>query len=196
MKKQTDMKFFKGEKITSETISTLDERTIERCYEIGREAVQSLVEAGDGIRNRCTVFLGWILAALASISGFLIFRMSGNDNQAISDDPLIIMAIYGVSACLVISIWLVLTTQKGFKVFGPGARPSNPIRSSVLDSLKSLSPQDKYKYILGWYLENIEFQYNANVNLIRKLMIFYRITLFAILIAIIGAIVLFLCILF
>ena len=108
----------------------------------------------------------------------------------------LIMAIYGVSVCLIISIWLVMTTQKGFKVFGPGARPSNPIRSSVMDSLKSLSPQDKYKYILGWYLENIEFQYNANVNLIRKLMIFYRITLFAILIAIVGAIVLFLCILF
>lgn len=184
---------FKGEEITTEAIAELDERVLEMCYDTGMKAIECLAANGDGIRRQCTTLLGWLIAALASLTGVLVYNFS----KQIEFNLITIMSAYGIFAITAIAIYLTITTQRGISTLGPGDHPSLPIRQEVRDCFDdNFKPENKYKFILGWYLNTMELQYNDHTAINHKLFTAYRRTLLFVLSAAIVGFILFCGLLF
>ena len=189
----TMAEIFKGEKLTTEAIAVLDERALEMCYDTGMKAIECLAANGDGIRRQCTTLLGWLIAALASLTGVLVYNFS----KQIEFNLITIMSAYGIFAITAIAIYLTITTQRGISTLGPGDHPSLPIRQEVRDCFdEGFEPEAKYKFILGWYLNTIELQYKDHTTINHKLFNAYRKTLLFVLIAAIVGFILFFVLLF
>lgn len=179
---------FKPEPITSERISQFDDRTIERCYEAGIRGIDALIETGRATRRNCITILGWIIAAMTSMLGFLIYHIvSGNPDIIIC-----IMAAYGILSSGAVAYRLYTGALSNVPIYHSGAEPSMLIRDEVVRSLKKFSPDEKYRYVLGWQLEVIQDDYEKNLAVNERLVRTYRSSVKLICLLLLSALVLFL----
>lgn len=149
---------YSPEKITTETISDLDERVIERCYDESNLYLQGLVELGREIQNKCITLLGWIIAAISSLIGCLFYTIINNTGTFIR----YCLIIYGLIAAAMVACKIISGALYNSFIGLPGEEPSHIIRKEIRPYADLRTKEQAYKYILGWELE--EKQYKIAVN--------------------------------
>ena len=180
-------KIFDGEFITTDRVNEFDDRTIERCYELGNTGIDAIIETGRAVRRNCITILGWVVAALTSLIGFLIYHITFGTADVI----LILMAVYGIIASALISYKIYSGALSNIPIYNSGAMPSMLIRTEIADELKTIPIERKYKYVLGYHLNVIQDKYKQNMALNERIVNVYRSSVKLICILLIGAAVLF-----
>ena len=180
-------KIFDGEFITTDRVNEFDARTIERCYELGNKGIDAIIETGRAVRRNCITILGWVVAVLTSLIGFLIYHITFGT----ADVVLILMAIYGIIASAVVAYKIYYGALSDIPVYHSGTMPSMLIRTEISDALKTMPIERKYKYVLGYHLNAIQDKYKQNMALNERIVDVYRSSVKLICILLIGAAVLF-----
>ena len=180
-------KIFDEEFITIDRLNEFDDRTIERCYELGNKGIDAIIETGRAVRRNCITILGWVVAALTSLIGFLIYHITFGTADVI----LILMAVYGIIASALISYKIYSGALSNIPIYNSGAMPSMLIRTEIADELKTIPIERKYKYVLGYHLNVIQDKYKQNMALNERIVNVYRSSVKLICILLIGAAVLF-----
>lgn len=180
-------KIFDEEFITIDRLNEFDDRTIERCYELGNKGIDAIIETGRAVRRNCITILGWVVAALTSLIGFLICHITFGTADVI----LILMAVYGIIASALISYKIYSGALSNIPIYHSGVMPSMLIRTEIADELKTIPIERKYKYVLGYHLNVIQDKYKQNLDLNERIVDVYRSSVKLICILLIGAAVLF-----
>lgn len=180
-------KNFDEEFITIDRVNEFDDRTIERCYELGSKGIDVIIETGRAVRRNCITILGWVVAALTSLIGFLICHITFGTADVI----LILMAVYGIIASALISYKIYSGALSNIPIYHSGVMPSMLIRTEIADELKTIPIERKYKYVLGYHLNVIQDKYKQNLDLNERIVDVYRSSVKLICILLIGAAVLF-----
>lgn len=180
-------KIFDEEFITIDRLNEFDDRTIERCYELGNKGIDAIIETGRAVRMNCITILGWVVAALTSLIGFLICHITFGTADVI----LILMAVYGIIASALISYKIYSGALSNIPIYHSGVMPSMLIRTEIADELKTIPIERKYKYVLGYHLNVIQDKYKQNLDLNERIVDVYRSSVKLICILLIGAAVLF-----
>ena len=187
-----DKNYFHGEPITSERISRFDLKTIEKCYEIGTKGNDNIVATGRATRQNCMTILGWLIAAFTSLIGAFFYQFL----TGIEYLSLIIITGYGIVATGLIIWRLIKGSLYKVYIYNSGDMPSILIRDENMRSLDKIPDEEyeegeKYTYVLGWYLENIQIKYRQNESVCKRIVRTYRSTIISIATALAIAVVLF-----
>lgn len=155
--------------------------------------LNSLESTCQGILSKCTSFLGWAIAAFASLCAVLVSVIASD-----SPSPLLLaMSIYGVLAVAAVIAILFAGPLTGCETYGAGGLPSDILREDVFSQLDGCSKKEHQSCILGWYLMDLQWKIDFDKKANDKLVFWYRTSILSFVAAVaIGFILLAILVLF
>ena len=162
------------------------------AFEQAEKKLDKQMETFDKVTNRNTTVLRWLLIAICSLMGILASQTYGAEKN-----PIVLwLSIYGLSALIVIAIFLVVTGLFNKDMITSGSGPGVLLSSGRQEDMTQDGREDKLYALQEFHLETLQNSILFNRETLSKVIWAYRRTVIAIVVAtVIGAIglVLMLC---
>ena len=154
----------------AEKLDLLDAETIRDLLSEANQYLNAISATNDRIVGRSTTFLGWAIAALASLCAVLVSLLASGSAPWLS----LVLIIYGIVAVSSVIAVLLRGALTRTSWFGPGGQPSIMIRDDVSDRVRDADDDVRARHILGWHLMEQQWKIDYDLAVNSRLLRVYR----------------------
>lgn len=176
LRKTTDVKTGKVETASDDfrqQIDNVDPLMIDYAIAEGKEAIESISASVDSTQNKVITVIGWMIAALISLSGVLVVQLAAIDKDA----RMIIINAYSIFAIGVPVVIMIRRILYKVEIYTKGYQPSKLLDKDVVKWINQnyTTSEDKLKALKSMYLEKIQMMLDADYKIMRQVVNTYRI---------------------
>lgn len=176
LRKTTDVKTGKVETASDDfrqQIDNVDPLMIDYAITEGKEAIESISASVDSTQNKVITVIGWMIAALVSLSGVLVVQLAAIDKDA----RMIIINAYSIFAIGVPVVIMIRGILYKVEIYTKGYQPSKLLDKDVVKWINQnyTTSEDKLKALKSMYLEKIQMMLDADYIIMRQVVNTYRI---------------------
>lgn len=154
-------------------IDNVDPLMIDYAIAEGKESIESISASVDSTQNKVITIIGWMIAALISLSGVLVVQLAAIDKDA----RMIIINAYSIFAIGVPAVFMIRQILYNVEIFTKGYQPSKLLDKDVIKWINQncTASEDKLKSLKSMYLEKNQMMLDADYKIMRQVVNTYRI---------------------
>ena len=176
LRKTTDVKTGKVETASDDfrqQIDNVDPLMIDYAIAEGKDAIESISASVDSTQNKVITVIGWMIAALISLSGVLVVQLAAIDKDA----RMIIINAYSIFAIGVPVVIMLRRILYKVEIYTKGYQPSKLLDKDVVKWVNQnyTTSEDKLKALKSMYIEKIQMMLDADYKIMRQVVNTYRI---------------------
>ncbi len=154
-------------------IDNVDPLMIDYAIAEGKEAIESISTSVDSTQNKVITIVGWMIAALISLSGVLVVQLAAIDK----DVRMVIINLYSIFAIGVPAVIMIRGILYKVELYTKGYRPSKLLDKDVIKWINQncTTSDDKLNSLKSMYLEKIQMMLDADYKIMRQVVNTYRI---------------------
>ena len=154
-------------------IDNVDPLMIDFAIAEGKEGIESISTSVDSAQNKVITIVGWMIAALISLSGVLVVQLAAIDK----DVRMVIINVYSIFAIGVPAVIMIRGILYKVELYTKGYRPSKLLDKDVIKWINQncTTSEDKLNSLKSMYLEKIQMMLDADYKIMRQVVNTYRI---------------------
>lgn len=154
-------------------IDNVDPLMIDFAIAEGKEGIESISTSVDSAQNKVITIVGWMIAALISLSGVLLVQLAAIDK----DVRMVIINVYSIFAIGVPAVIMIRGILYKVELYTKGYRPSKLLDNDVIKWINQncTTSEDKLNSLKSMYLEKIQMMLDADYKIMRQVVNTYRI---------------------
>lgn len=154
-------------------IDNADPLMIDYAIAEGKEAIESISASVDSTQNKVITIVGWMIAALISLSGVLVVQLAAIDKDA----RMVIINAYSIFAIGVPVVIMIRRILYKVELYTKGYQPSKLLDKDVIKWINQncTTSEDKLKALKSMYIEKIQMMLDADYKKMRQVVNTYRI---------------------
>ena len=154
-------------------IDNVDPLMIDYAIAEGKDAIESISASIDSTQDKVITIVGWMIAALISLSGVLVVQLAAIDKDA----RMIIINAYSIFAIGVPAVIMIGRILYNVEIYTKGYQPSKLLDKDVINWINRncTTSEDKLNSLKSMYLEKIQMMLDADYKIMRQVVNTYRI---------------------